>query len=69
MRTAQISKKGQWKLVKKVVDMSDVLIQVLDARDPEGGRSLEIESVAKENGKKIIFVLNKIDLISEENAE
>ena len=49
--------------------MSDVLIQVLDARDPEGGRSMEIESIAKENGKKIIFVLNKIDLISEENAE
>lgn len=50
------------------MDISDVLIQVLDARDPEGGRSIDIENQAKETGKKIIFVLNKIDLIPEENA-
>ena len=41
----------------------------MDARDPEGGRSLEVEEHAKENGKKIIFVLNKVDLVPEENAK
>jgi ribosome biogenesis GTPase A len=37
---------------------------VLDSRDPEGTRSLEIEEIAKESGKKLIYILNKIDLIS-----
>jgi ribosome biogenesis GTPase A len=29
--------------LKKVVDASDVIIEVLDARDPEGCRNKEIE--------------------------
>tara|TARA_B110001450_G_C17489068_1_gene427510 strand:+ start:193 stop:441 length:249 start_codon:yes stop_codon:yes gene_type:complete len=69
IRTSAISKKGQWRIVKNVVDISDVIIQVLDARDPEGGRSLEIEEQAKEKGKKMIFILNKVDLVPEENAK
>lgn len=36
--TQNISKKGNWREVKKVIEASDVLIQVLDARDPEGTR-------------------------------
>jgi nuclear GTP-binding protein len=60
---ASISKKGQWREVKKVVDLSDVIIQVIDARDPISGRCKDIEDVVKEHNKKIIFVLNKTDLI------
>ena len=33
------SKKAYAKELKKVIDASDVVIQVLDARDPEGCRS------------------------------
>lgn len=49
--------------MKKVVDLSDVIIQVIDARDPISGRCKDIEDVVKENNKKIIFVLNKTDLV------
>ena len=47
----------------KVIDQSDIVILVLDARDPEGCRSrlVEEEVRRRENdGKKLVFVLNKI---------
>lgn len=56
----------------KVVDESDIVILVLDARDPEGCRSrlVEEEVRRRENeGKKLVFVLNKIDLVPRENAQ
>jgi hypothetical protein len=37
------SKKAYAKELKKVIEASDVLIEVLDARDPEGCRSKELE--------------------------
>lgn len=49
----------------QVIDSSDVIIQVLDARDPMGTRSQSIESYLKKekSWKHLIFVLNKCDLI------
>ncbi|XP_003743977.1 nucleolar GTP-binding protein 2 [Galendromus occidentalis] len=61
--------KGQskriWNELYKVIDSSDVVIQVLDARDPLGTRSKFIENfIRKEKGHKhLVFVLNKCDLI------
>jgi small GTP-binding protein len=62
-----LSKKGNWRDVKRVIETSDVLVQVLDARDPMGTRSKEIEEHAKEKGVKIIFCINKVDLVPAEN--
>uniref|UniRef100_A0A672HC54 Nucleolar GTP-binding protein 2 n=1 Tax=Salarias fasciatus TaxID=181472 RepID=A0A672HC54_SALFA len=65
----EIFKKGQskriWGELYKVIDSSDVIIQVLDARDPMGTRSQNIESYLKKEKpwKHLIFVLNKCDLI------
>ncbi|XP_057690909.1 nucleolar GTP-binding protein 2 [Corythoichthys intestinalis] len=65
----EIFKKGQskriWGELYKVIDSSDVVIQVLDARDPMGTRSKNIESYIKKekSWKHLIFVLNKCDLI------
>ena len=49
----------------KVIDSSDVLLQVLDARDPMGTRSPHIEKYIKTNcsHKHVVLILNKIDLI------
>eukprot|EP00911_Craspedida_sp_UC1_P001932 UC1_evm2s1486 len=54
-----------WAELYKVVDSSDVLIQVLDARDPLGTRSPHIEKYLKEEKphKHLVFVLNKCDLV------
>mmetsp|Transcript_19271 Transcript_19271/g.31674 ORF Transcript_19271/g.31674 Transcript_19271/m.31674 type:complete len:584 (-) Transcript_19271:1018-2769(-) len=61
--------KGQsrriWQELYKVLDCSDVVVQVLDARDPMGTRSKRVENyIRKEKKHKhLIFVLNKVDLV------
>lgn len=47
--------------LKSVLDSADVIVQVLDARDPMSCRSLHLEMLAKESGKKMLLVVNKID--------
>ncbi|MBZ3870399.1 Nucleolar GTP-binding protein 2, partial [Sciurus carolinensis] len=65
----EIYKKGQskriWGELYKVIDSSDVVVQVLDARDPMGTRSPHIEAYLKKEKpwKHLIFVLNKCDLV------
>ncbi|XP_051843680.1 nucleolar GTP-binding protein 2 [Antechinus flavipes] len=65
----EIFKKGQskriWGELYKVIDSSDVVVQVLDARDPLGTRSPHIETYLKKEKpwKHLIFVLNKCDLV------
>lgn len=47
----------------KVIDESDIVLLVLDARDPEGCRSRLVEEEVRRReaeGKKLIFVLNKV---------
>jgi hypothetical protein len=47
----------------KVVDESDVVVLVLDARDPAGCRSRLVEEEVRRReaeGKRLVFVLNKI---------
>ncbi|ODV63290.1 putative GTPase NOG2 [Ascoidea rubescens DSM 1968] len=64
-----IFSKGQskriWNELYKVIDSSDVVIQVLDARDPMGTRCKTVERYMKTETphKHLIFVLNKCDLI------
>merc|ERR1740115_424833 len=54
-----------WGELYKVVDGSDVLIFVLDARDPMGTRCQTLEREIRKNcpGKHIVLLLNKVDLI------
>ena len=54
-----------WNEVYKVIDSSDVVIQVLDARDPMGTRSKHIETYMKKEKahKHMILLLNKVDLV------
>ncbi|RNC30461.1 GTPase, partial [Trypanosoma cruzi] len=62
-------KKGQsnriWNELYKVIDSSDVVLYVLDARDPLGTRSSFLEEYMRKEKKykHFIFVLNKCDLV------
>lgn len=49
----------------QVIDSSDLLLHVLDARDPMGTRCESVENyLAKEKrGKKVVYILNKVDLV------
>lgn len=55
--------------VKNVIRKTDLVIQVLDARDPVGTRSKYLETYAKGLGKKLLFVINKSDLVERELLE
>ncbi|KAF1364757.1 hypothetical protein EJ07DRAFT_161741 [Lizonia empirigonia] len=60
------SRKQFDKIYKQVVDSADVVLYVLDARDPIGTRSKEVEQMvmsADGGAKRLIFILNKIDLV------
>lgn len=54
-----------WNELYKVIDSSDVILQVLDARDPMGTRSPPVEKYLKTEKphKHLMFILNKVDLI------
>ncbi|XP_041081454.1 guanine nucleotide-binding protein-like 3 [Polyodon spathula] len=57
--------------LKKVIEASDVILEVLDARDPLGCRCPQLEETILnfEGKKKLILVLNKTDLVPKDNVE
>ncbi|NXH20157.1 GNL3 protein, partial [Bucco capensis] len=59
-----------WEL-RKVIEASDVVLEVLDARDPMGCRCPQLEQAVTCSGgnKKLLLLLNKIDLVPKENLE
>lgn len=61
----QMSRRAYLRELKKVVDTADILLQVLDARDPLGSRvhpAVE-DAILSRSDKKMVLVLNKIDLV------
>lgn len=61
----QSSRRAYMKALREVVESSDVILQVLDARDPVGtrvGRAVE-DAILSRYDKKMVLVLNKIDLV------
>jgi nuclear GTP-binding protein len=68
-KKAEMFSKGQskriWAELYKVLDCSDVVLQIIDARNVPGTRSLHIEQHIKKNAshKHLVIVLNKCDLV------
>lgn len=62
------SRKQFDKAYKEVVDASDVILYVLDARDPQATRSKKLEeAILADPSKRLILVLSKVDLIPDES--
>lgn len=62
-KTKEQMRRHYIRTLHKVIDQSDIVMLVLDARDPEGCRSRLVEEEVRRReseGKKLIFVLNKI---------
>eukprot|EP00123_Amoebidium_parasiticum_P017261 comp23774_c0_seq1/m.41213 comp23774_c0_seq1/g.41213 ORF comp23774_c0_seq1/g.41213 comp23774_c0_seq1/m.41213 type:complete len:598 (-) comp23774_c0_seq1:359-2152(-) len=59
------SKRAYYREFKKVCEQADVILEVLDARDPLGCRCEAVEQMILGLGsdKRIVLVLNKIDLV------
>jgi ribosome biogenesis GTPase A len=56
-------------VMKEVIRISDVVLQVLDARFVEDMRNEELEKMLDRMGKKTIYVLNKADLVDVKEME
>ena len=59
---ADSSRRAFYKEFVKVVEAADVIIEVLDARDPLATRCADVERYVRRSGvsKKLILLLNKI---------
>ena len=55
--------RGAWRKFWRAVKEADVVVEVLDPRDPPGFRFDKIERRLVEMGKKVILVINKADLV------
>ncbi|MDP1695793.1 MAG: GTPase [archaeon] len=51
------------KMVRDVIETSDLILEVLDARFIDKTRNIEMENFIKAQGKKLIYIINKVDLI------
>ena len=58
-----------WKVIEKIIDESDLILEVIDARMPHLSRNEDIESLCKEKGKDLAIIINKVDLISVKNIK
>ena len=58
-----------WVHVNKVLKEAEIVIEVLDARMVEDTRNPELEKKIEKLNKKILYVINKCDLIDQNHAE
>ncbi|RDX87247.1 Guanine nucleotide-binding protein-like NSN1 [Mucuna pruriens] len=67
-KTRDNSDRAFYKDLLKVIEASDVILEVLDARDPLGTRCVDIEKLVMKSGpdKRLVLLLNKIDLVPQE---
>ena len=57
------------KVADEVLAMSDIVLEVIDAKFVKETRNVEFEKEVKKKHKKIIYVLNKSDTIDEEDTK
>lgn len=55
--------KKYFSMVNKVIDVSDIILEVVDARFVDETRDLALEKKVLDKDKKLIFVVNKVDLV------
>merc|ERR550537_693196 len=53
------TRKAFFRDLRKVIEQADVLVQVLDARDPNSCRCRELEQEITDRGKRVVLVMNK----------
>ena len=56
-------------LAKEVIAASDIVLEILDARFIKDTRNIEMEKYALEHGKLLIYVINKVDLVTSQDIE
>ena len=57
------------KVVERVIRNSDIILIVVDARDPEESMNKWLESIIRGSGKRFLYVINKCDLVSRDEQK
>lgn len=66
----KLSKYDTKRELSNLIKECDVIVEVVDARDPLSYRSKELEkNIYHNKDKRLIVIINKIDLVSKQNAE
>lgn len=60
--------KKQFTNVDTLIAKCDVVVEVLDVRNPMVCRNKEVEKSVEQQGKKLVLLLNKVDLVPWETA-
>lgn len=68
-REAENTRRKFYAELRKVLRSADVIVEVLDARDPGACRSPALEREVTNSGKRLILLVNKIDLVPREAVE
>ena len=58
-----------YEMWKDVVNDSDFIIQVIDAREPVFSRAMELETLVQKQKKKLLIILTKCDLVPASNLK
>ncbi len=56
-------KLANWREVSSAMDKTNLILEIVDARDPWTTRSRKLESIARKKGKKLLLIINKSDLV------
>ncbi len=58
-----------WKIVNSVINRSDIVLEILDARMIDETRNAEAEKKVRNSKARLIYVINKADLVDKEALE
>ncbi|MCX8184948.1 MAG: GTPase [Sulfolobales archaeon] len=60
---------ASWRLVRELVELSHVVLELTDSRDPLNTRSTRLEKIVTNSGKPLLVVINKADLVPRDICE